>query len=280
MRCVFGYSYVTSHTPSFITHSISTEYRCIVACGYSSELFSDISTFTNLRYSSDRGFSSFSVNHSSFFDQRRTAGTAFCDCWNRSITKCATASGSSVSQTQGSVRIDVFQELSAAVDGEGYLFLAALQQVGLEVSFDDRRLEIRIQIPPTVRQPAINTLGTLPPEAANVIRPSQVSGYVNFQGTEDFIWAGDQQVEGRQPLHLGIDGALNIQGWVLESKVDFAEETASTWNRGDIRLVRDDPDRAIRYTAGEQIAPTREYQSSLRCWESLRFATSRFSPTG
>ena len=160
------------------------------------------------------------------------------------------------------VRLDVFQELSAAVDGEGYLFLAKLQQVGLEVSFDDRRLEIRIQIPPTVRQTAINTLGTLPPEAANVVRPSQVSGYLNFQGAEDFVWSGDNQTEGRQPLHLGIDGALNIQGWVLESKVDFAEETASTWTRGDIRLVRDDPDRSIRYTAGEQITPARGYQSS------------------
>ena len=168
------------------------------------------------------------------------------------------------------VRIDVAQQLSAAVDGDGYIPLNALKQVGLEASFDERRLEIRIQIPPTVRKTAVNTLGGQPPEVANALRPSGVSGYLNVWGAEDVVWSSADGDQGRRPLHLSVDGALNIHDWVLESSANFLEgsdsgsdSTNSTWSRGDIRLVHDDPAHAVRYTLGEQSIPTRGYQSSI-----------------
>lgn len=162
---------------------------------------------------------------------------------------------------EGIVRSDILQELAASVDNAGHLSLSTLQQVGLVASFDERRLEVRVQVPPALRRTTVNTLGSLPPEAANALHPSQVSGYLNFQGAAGTSWAETSESEGRQPLNLSIDGVLNVDDWVLEGSADFVEGAAGV--RGDLRLVRDDPGQAVRYTAGDQIVPTRGYQSSI-----------------
>lgn len=159
------------------------------------------------------------------------------------------------------VRPDIQEQLTAAVDEAGNLSLEALRQVGLEVLFDQRVLELHIQIPPALKRTNIRNLQAtgLPPEAANALSPSHFSGYINLRGAQDFVWSG----EGRQPLRLDLDGVINVDGLVLEGSAAFSEDARSAWTRGDLRLVRDDPNHATRYMAGDLSIPATSYQSSL-----------------
>lgn len=161
------------------------------------------------------------------------------------------------------IRPDILQQLTAAIDPGGNLSLDTLQQVGLSAVFDDRRLDFRIQIPPALRRTNVYSAGTLPPDAASALRPSTVSGYLNLRLGQDFIWTGQAAIQGRQPIQSSVDGAVNVSGWVLEGSMSFAEDNTPALTRGDIRVVRDDPERAIRYTVGDLAVPVTGYQSSL-----------------
>lgn len=170
-----------------------------------------------------------------------------------------------LTQTAKILRSDIQQKLQAAVDSEGNLTLEVLRQNGLEATFDDRQLELRIQVPPVQRKTSIYNLREqgLPPEAENALRPSAMSGYINLRGGQDYLWSGTQgTATGRQPLQLNLEGALNWKGWVLEGSSTFTERTDPLWVRGDLRLVHDAPDQALRYVIGDLSVPISGYQSS------------------
>jgi outer membrane usher protein len=145
-------------------------------------------------------------------------------------------------------------QLIAAVDGDGYLALDQLQQIGIDVIFDQSKLELYLQIPPELRAANVVDSTGLPPEAVNALPISPVSGYVNLRGGQDILWSGSGQT-GRQPLRLSLDGVLNVSGWVLEGQADVIEAGSPGLVRRDIRLVHDDTVNALRYTAGDLTVP-------------------------
>lgn len=159
-------------------------------------------------------------------------------------------------------RPDIQTRLASLVDDSGNLTLAALQSVGLDATFNEQLLELRIVIPPNLRKTIVYGSGNLnlPPGAATALRPSNFSGFVNLVGTQPYAWDGTGDL-GRQPLNLGLEGALNYQGWVLEGSASFAEQSSNPWTRSDIRLVKDDPDNAVRYVLGDLFSTARSYQS-------------------
>ncbi|AFZ03979.1 fimbria/pilus outer membrane usher protein [Calothrix sp. PCC 6303] len=163
------------------------------------------------------------------------------------------------------IRPDIYQQIQGEIDKEGNLTLEALQQNGLEATFSDRTLELRIQIPPAQRKTKISDLrgNGVPPEAENAVKPSKVSAYLNLRGGQDFVWSGTSSTNlGRQPLNLQFDGAVNVNGWVLEGGGNFNEGTDNSWRRSDLRLVRDDPKSSVRYVVGDVSTPTTGYQRS------------------
>lgn len=163
------------------------------------------------------------------------------------------------------LRPDIQEKLQAAVDSEGNLTLEVLRQNGLEAIFDERQLELQIQVPPAQRKTSVYNLREqgLPPEAKDALRPSAVSGYINLRGGQDYVWSGQQATTtGRQPLRLDLEGAFNYKGWVLEGSGTFTEGGTPAWGRGDLRLVRDAPAQALRYVFGELSVPLTGYQSS------------------
>lgn len=167
--------------------------------------------------------------------------------------------------TEPLVRPDIQAQLSAAINGGGQINLRDIRQVGLEVSFDDRRLELQIEIPAALR--ATNVLDVddqdLPPGYDTALRPSHTSAYVNVRGGQTMVWTGRDDETGRESLLLNFDGALNVDGWVLEGQIDFTEDSSPAWRRGNLSLVHDDPSQAIRYRVGDLSLPTRGYQSSI-----------------
>lgn len=163
------------------------------------------------------------------------------------------------------LRPDIQEKLQAAVDREGNLTLEVLQQNGLEATFDQRQLELQIQVPPALRRTSVYNLreGGLPPEAEDALPPSKVSGYINLRGGQDYVWSGKQAAtQGRQPLRLDLEGAFNFKGWVVEGSSAFTERADPSWVRGDLSLVRDAPAQAVRYIMGDLSIPITGYQSS------------------
>ncbi|MBC8123563.1 MAG: fimbrial biogenesis outer membrane usher protein [Gemmatimonadaceae bacterium] len=164
------------------------------------------------------------------------------------------------------VQPETLERLRAAVDAEGNLTMKALRQNGLDALFDTRRLEVQIRIPPALRQPGRfdARAANLPREMGEALPPADLSGFVNLRAAQDFVWTGTSGTStGRQPLRLGIDGALNWKGWVFEGNAQFAEGPTPTWTRGELRLVHDMPERAQRLVAGDFTLPTVGFGGSL-----------------
>lgn len=169
-------------------------------------------------------------------------------------------------QTLAVVRADIQAKLQAQIDQEGALSLEAIRQTGLGAFFDDRRLELRVQIPPALRQTNLYTIGArgLPPDAQNAHLPAKVSGYLNLRGSESIVWSSRSANDlGRQPLSLDLEGAINVRGWVLEGSASYTEnQQPRAFRRNDLRLVKDDPANALRYVLGDLTIPVTGYQSS------------------
>jgi outer membrane usher protein len=163
-----------------------------------------------------------------------------------------------------SVVADVKTKLEASVDKNGNLTLAALQSAGLKANFSERSLQLKIDIPPELRSTLVNEANDfrVPKTAATALRPSKFSAFINLLGYEGYGWSGNSQSLGRQPFNLGLEGAINYQGWVLEGSGSFFENNNNNpWSRSDIRLVKDDPKNAIRYIIGDLFSATRGYQN-------------------
>lgn len=165
------------------------------------------------------------------------------------------------------IRPDIQKQLTTGIDREGNLSLDVLQQNGLIAAFNERTLELQIQIPPTQRKTNIyqSRQQGIPPEAENALPPSTVSGYINLRGGEEFIWSGNQATSlERQPLHLDLEGAVNVNGWVLEGSSNFAEGAKTSLTRGDLHLVKDNPANSLRYVFGDVSTPVTGYQRSIQ----------------
>jgi len=157
------------------------------------------------------------------------------------------------------LRSEVQQQLSTAIAADGTLSLRAIREAGIAINFDTSRLELQVDIPPALRKVEVSNIrdANAPASFKEALSPSNLSGYINVRGTQEIIWS-----EGREPLQLSFDGALNIKGWVGESSFRFTEAKTPTWDRGAFRLTHDDPQTAIRYQVGEINPPVRGYQNS------------------
>lgn len=183
-------------------------------------------------------------------DQRRGQAIVVLSGGRASLVQAAPV----LDQTRDLLQPELQAQLEASVDEAGFLSLDLLQQVGLTAIFDQSQLALYLTVPPALRRTnVVDALG-VPPEAANALPISIISGYVNVLGGNDIIWAG-QEPTGRQPLRLSLDGALNGAGWVLEGQADVLEGGNPGFQRRDVRLVRDDPANALRYIVGDISIP-------------------------
>lgn len=158
---------------------------------------------------------------------------------------------------------DSIKALEAEV-AYGFLPLQRAAAGGVLMKFDEVLVAVVATIPSTNRkQQALQARQRFDPSTMNIAPPSDVSAYLNLRGSQDYIGrAFSGQQEGRQALRMSADGALNLRGWVLEGGADYIErDPAGSWARGDVRLVRDFPDAAVRAAAGDLSYPIEGFQS-------------------
>lgn len=162
-----------------------------------------------------------------------------------------------------SIAPDSLDPLRTASDATGRLRLSHLRAAGVEAEFDWQRLELHVGIPPELRPTStIHLSRRQPPRGTgHTVEPSAVSAFLNVRTGIDHVQQSSTGYgEGLQPIRADFDGAINLHNWVIEGSARYTEDATYPWRRGNFRLVRDDPERRLRYTAGDLAYPTTGFQ--------------------
>ncbi|WP_072822194.1 fimbria/pilus outer membrane usher protein [Modicisalibacter ilicicola] len=159
---------------------------------------------------------------------------------------------------------EFLRRLESASSGDR-ISMAEFARAGLDMEFDPRRLLVILR--PTQEQRVVKRLNLAPgmPDLTNVDRGRHpLTAYVNLRAVEDYV-DSDLEPSGRQPLTLSLDGgvrAFGADGTALEWSAFYDEEDERRWKRGETRLVHDDVERAIRYSAGDIFYQSAEFQGA------------------
>jgi len=161
---------------------------------------------------------------------------------------------------------ETLSRLRSASDPQGYLSLQVLNDIGLDAGFNERTLEFRLAVPPPMRKPTEIEIYSRrpPPGAEKALAPSAISGFLNLRSGLDYVQqsqTGEQ--EGRQPVRVDVEGAINFRNWVIEAAAAYTEGAHDPFQRGDARLVRDDVENRLRYSLGDLAYPVTGFQNFL-----------------
>lgn len=161
------------------------------------------------------------------------------------------------------LRPELVLQLQQRIDSRGLLGRVAIEEAGLTTSFNTRAFEYLLTTAPSIRAPRTLYVSPPPPDplAVEAIRPAAVSSFLNFN-----LKGTDRKTNGLRDMQrwgLALDGAVNLNGLVLEGSAfgDVSETVAL--DRGDVRLVYDLPQRALRFTAGDLSYPVVGYQAPV-----------------
>lgn len=145
-------------------------------------------------------------------------------------------------------RIDL---LSTLVDARGDVSVNRLRQAGIAFDIDPANAVLLLALP--VAERAVQDIDLRPRNAppGMIVGPGDFSAYANLRAGLDYIHHAQPFLEGRQPITLGLDAASNWKGWVLEGRASYVQRGDPSFVRGDVRLVRDDVENAVRYSAGD-----------------------------
>ncbi len=186
-------------------------------------------------------------------------------------------------------------ELDAVAGGRVFVPFQQTQGLKVPIGFDEDQLAAVVTIAPAYTR--IRPVDLLPPHrnpSAEVVKPAAVSAYLNVRANAGYL---EGRGGGLEPLQLDLDGAANIDGYVLEGRADYYSgdalqswamdvEHAPRWQRGDIRLVHDDVGDMLRFAAGDLSYPVTGFQSfqSMAGFSVARNFTLQpynvFKPTG
>lgn len=167
---------------------------------------------------------------------------------------------------ESQLRSEAFDQLKATVDEQGNVTLKQLRDQGLEIELDERKLELRATVPAVLRRAKDSQLygRVLPRGVEETVAPSAFSAYLNLRSGLDHVQqSANGRNEGLQPFRGDLEGAVNVRDWVVEGTASYTEDAPEEWRRGDVRLVRDDPERRIRYSVGDLAYPVVGFQSFM-----------------
>ncbi|WP_439816004.1 fimbria/pilus outer membrane usher protein [Zavarzinia sp. CC-PAN008] len=157
----------------------------------------------------------------------------------------------------------VIDGLNAIAVDDGFAPIEAFRAAGLAVEFDQGLVELRIALEATQRTVTVlgqrNRVG--PDEAT--FGPSTYSGYINLRSATTFTQKSEVTPPGRGRTTVGIDGAFRIGEVVIEHESRFNDESDPRVERGRTRVLYDDVENVIRYSAGDLMYGTTDFQGFL-----------------
>lgn len=154
--------------------------------------------------------------------------------------------------------------LSRAIDRDGWLAQANIVAAGVATAFDAATFMVTMKSDPARRPRSITYLGAPPvdPSTVPALRPAAVSAFLNLNAKA--VARTESPGASHQPgVGLAIDGAVNVNGWIFEGSGLAQVGGTNSTQRGDLRLVHDQPQRSVRYNAGDLRYPLVGYQAAV-----------------
>lgn len=149
--------------------------------------------------------------------------------------------------------------------GKGMVSLTALEQTGLEVTYDPLSIQLEIRIPKAeARDLVINLQGDNAPTDRGAISPARFSIAANLFASQAYVHEASAGETGFDPFQLELSGYANVfgkKGLYLAYQGFYAEDAPKTWRRGNVVAFHDDVDRAIRYSGGDIFTPGTGFQA-------------------
>ncbi|MDF2576623.1 MAG: fimbrial biosis outer rane usher protein [Chlamydiales bacterium] len=166
---------------------------------------------------------------------------------------------------QSKILPQFYQKIAGSSNSNGLVELTELCTQGLEASFDQRKLQLRITTLPKQRVISYISLvrrreqQALPP---NIIYPAPISGYVNISAREQYTYRPQGvKARRREPLYSNFESAVNYRDWIVEGNFNYAENALQRrWQRDTTCLIHDDKEHLIRYALGDLSYPTMGFQ--------------------
>lgn len=162
------------------------------------------------------------------------------------------------------LRQDLLEKLAAGEQTRP-VRLGELRAIGLDANFDRTSLSLAIRVPLELqtRRAIAATPGRGTPSLAGAIRPASFSGWLNVVATQTHVQdTDDQSQRGRNPLGAFFTGSFRLTDWALDYHYTYSEDDSPRWQRGDVTLVRDWPEQAIRAQMGDVAVPGQGFQAS------------------
>ncbi len=152
--------------------------------------------------------------------------------------------------------------LRAGLAGRDRATLIELQTLGVPAAFNSETLSLDLQLAPDARSVRRIPIMTNTRPSGEFAEPARVSAYANVRASFDHEW-DNQSGRDERPAFF-IDGAARMFGVVLEGEGGYrpAGVNKSKFVRDGTRLVYDDRDRMIRWTAGDLLTEGRGFQGA------------------
>jgi len=140
-----------------------------------------------------------------------------------------------------------------------------LFEIGITAQFDSADLVLRIDIDPELRKPLplnLTNRGQPPSSLTKPVGPAPTSAYVNVRTGLDHVHeTTGASKTGKRPMRVDLAGAIAIPRAALDFRFSYNENSTRPWQRGDLRILQDFPDSAMRWTYGDLSFPTTNFQS-------------------
>ena len=154
----------------------------------------------------------------------------------------------------------VIEALRTSLAGKASIAPSDLAPAGIELEYDPRTLELKFLIP--VEKRASRSLSVSPLDRARlgtVSKPADFSAYLNIRGSLDLVEDGPENGFGNPVLLL--NGATRIGQVVAEGDALWTPGgLGADFQRLGNRLVYDDLDHLIRFSAGDLQSQARGFQ--------------------
>lgn len=173
------------------------------------------------------------------------------------------------------------RSLKEAVDGEGYLTFADVQEIGFRPFFDQQKIELHVAIPPELLKRHVISLQTaFTYDEEIVVQPLNMSAYLSINSDIDFYYRdGPETPSIGLPVQIGLESAMNIYKWVLEGSASIKPWDNTPWEFHYARLVRDWPQAQMRFTLGDVLFATRSFQNHPSLKGIALMRTNELSPS-
>lgn len=141
---------------------------------------------------------------------------------------------------------------------------AQLEAAGVSVQFDVANLSLHLAVLPQYRKlHELRLIGVPDVHAERVVRPSEFSAYLNVRGGVDYRQGGRTGESMFGQPRFDFENAFNFKGWVLENETVVNPSLDKAWEKRDTRLVFDQPEQRLRWTAGDLNYPVVGFQQFI-----------------